>query len=69
MGEEAEDEGGGDLVGCIGDADVEVGQIGFDKVADDDFEFTLFWSGLGKKNEILRWMDQLGRRTFPEHVS
>lgn len=44
VGEEAEDERGGDLVGGVGDADVEVGEGGFDEVADYDFEFALFWS-------------------------
>ena len=39
--EEAEDERGGDLVGRVGDADVEVGQLCFHKVADDDLESTL----------------------------
>jgi hypothetical protein len=40
--EEAEDERGGDLVRRVGDAGVEVGQVCFDKVADDDLESTLF---------------------------
>ena len=39
--EEAEDERGRDLVGRVGDADVEVGQLCLHKVADDDFESAL----------------------------
>lgn len=36
MGEELEDEWGGDLVRSVGDADVEIGEVGFDEIADDD---------------------------------
>lgn len=43
--EQAEDERRGDLVGRVGDADVEVGQLGFDEVADDDLEFALLGPG------------------------
>lgn len=41
VGEEAEDEGGRDLVGRVGDADVKVGELRLHKVADDDLESTL----------------------------
>jgi hypothetical protein len=43
--EQAEDEWGGDLVGRVGDADVEVGQLCFYKVAYDDLESTLLGPG------------------------
>jgi hypothetical protein len=46
MREEAEDEGGGDLVGRVGDADVEVGKGRFDEVTDHDFELALLGPGL-----------------------
>ena len=36
--EQPKDERGGDLVGRVGDADVKVGQLRLDKVADDDLE-------------------------------
>lgn len=36
MGEEFEDEWRGDLVRCVRDADVEIGEVGFDEIADDD---------------------------------
>ena len=40
--EQAEDERGGDLVGRVGDADVKVGQVRLDKVANDDLQSALF---------------------------
>lgn len=44
MGEEFEDEGRGDLVWGIGYADVEVWEVfGFDEIANDDVQFSLFW--------------------------
>ena len=39
--EQAEDERRGDLVGRVGDADVEVRQLRLDKVADDDLQSAL----------------------------
>jgi hypothetical protein len=41
VGQEAEDERGRDLVGCVGDADVKVGELRLHKVANDDLESTL----------------------------
>jgi hypothetical protein len=45
MGQEPEDEWGRDLVRCIGDADIKVGEICLHKVAYDDFEPSLLGSG------------------------
>lgn len=42
MGENAEDEWGGYLVWSVGYTDVEIGQLCFDEVADDDVQFPLF---------------------------
>lgn len=44
VGEEAEDQGRGDLVGGVGYTDVEVGEGCFDEVTDHDFELALLWS-------------------------
>ena len=44
MGKQAENEGRGDLIGRVRNANVEIRQFGFDKVTDDDFEAALFWS-------------------------
>ena len=41
MGEETKDEWGGDLIWCVGDTDVEVREIGFDKIPKDYVEFAL----------------------------
>jgi hypothetical protein len=38
VGEQFEDERGGDLVGHVGDADVEVGQVDLHEVAQDELE-------------------------------
>jgi hypothetical protein len=45
MGQEAEDERGRDLVRCIGDADIKVGELCLHKVAYDDLEPSLLGPG------------------------
>lgn len=49
MGKQAKDERRRDLIRCVRYADVEVGQVGFDKVANDDIEFPLFRSEDGMR--------------------
>lgn len=44
MRKQPKDERRRDLIGCIGYADVEIGQVSLDKVANDDVEFSLFRS-------------------------
>jgi hypothetical protein len=49
VGEEAEDEFGGDLIRGIGNAGIKVRYIHFDKVSDNDVELSLLGSGNRKK--------------------
>lgn len=48
MGKQAKDEGRRDLIGRVGNANVEIGQVSFDKVANDNVEFSLFGSGMNQ---------------------
>lgn len=68
VGQETEDERGRDLVRRVGNADVEVGELRLDEIADYDLEPTL----LGPKCSALvrRWFcgarrSRMGRRTCP----
>ena len=54
MRKQAKDEGRRDLIGCVGDADVEIGQVGFHKVANNDVEFSLFGSGMERVLDAMR---------------
>lgn len=59
--EEAEDEGRGDLVWCVGDADVEVRERGLYEVADDDLQLALL-----RPTALSAVQKRRGRRlTFP----
>lgn len=70
MGEEAEYKGRGDLVRCIGDADIKVGQSRFDEIADHDIELALLWP---VKTRDLFEYSEVGKlekaRTFPALAS
>lgn len=56
MREELESERGGDLVGDVGDAEVEVGEVDFHDIAVDDLELVLV-GGLraGASSRSSRW--------------
>lgn len=68
MRKQAKDEGRRNLIGCVGYADIEIGQVSFDEVANDNVKFSLF------RSEIACELDSTGEgrsslRTFPEHAS
>jgi hypothetical protein len=49
MGEQLEDEGRGDLVGHVGDADVKVGQVDLHEVAQDELQLVSVSTGSSKE--------------------
>lgn len=51
VGEELEDERRRDLVGSVGDADVEIGQLCLAKIADHDIQLALFGSKRRKERQ------------------
>jgi hypothetical protein len=49
VGEQLEDEGRGDLVGHVGDADVKVGQVDLHEVAQDELQLVSVSTGSSKE--------------------
>jgi len=58
--QETEDERGRDLVGSVGDADVKVGELCLDEIADDDLEPTLLGPGWMDTIYEKRWIGRRG---------
>lgn len=58
MRKQAKDKGRRDLIWCVGYADIEIGQVRFDKITNDNVEFSLF------RSEIACELDSTGELRY-----